>query len=232
MVNWEPTDGGADCTKWANSNIIRGDYDSYITQWAIDAKSFGGTVILRFAHELNGSWFVWGNGRCTNTPTTLKAMWKHVWQIFHNVGATNVKFLWSIGGGTRNTKNIYPGDAYVDYVGSSPFNWGPPTAKWKTMLSVFTAGVTALSRMSKRPIIAAETGTANVPNCAKCNNAAYIQTGYAAVYKKFPRVVAIVYFDIDMRFANQPDWRLDTSSAALSAYQGVVADKRFQGKIP
>ena len=41
-----------------------------------------------------------------------------------------------------------------------------------------------------------------------------------------------MWFDIDMRFNNQPDWRLSSPPAALTAYKAIAADPRFAGKIP
>ncbi|HEY5520205.1 MAG TPA: glycosyl hydrolase, partial [Candidatus Limnocylindrales bacterium] len=234
MVNWEPTDGGADCTKWANSNIIRGDYDAYIRQWAAAAKAYGGRVIVRFAQEMNGYWFIWGYGRCTNTPAKFRAAWIHVWNIFRGpsgVGATNVKFLWSIYG-TYKLRAHYPGNSYVDYVGFTGYNWGPPTRAWASMVSNFNPSMTALANLTTKPVIAAEMGAAYLPNCATCNKPAWITTGYPAVRAKWPRLKAIVYFDIDMTFVNQPNWRLDSPPGALTAYRAIVAQRAFQGSIP
>ncbi|HEY5520798.1 MAG TPA: hypothetical protein VIK08_09075, partial [Candidatus Limnocylindrales bacterium] len=62
MVNWQPIDPShpTDCGNWSLDNIINGDHDAYIRQWAAAAKAYGGRVIVRFAHEMNGYWFIWG----------------------------------------------------------------------------------------------------------------------------------------------------------------------------
>lgn len=234
MVNWQPVaPGSEDCTRWSLDNIIRGDYDAYVRQWATAAKQFGGRVIVRFAHEMNGYWFTWGYSRCGNTPAKYKEAWRHVWNIFRGpsgVGATNVKFLWSIYGAYK-LKAHFPGNAYVDYVGFTAFNWGPPTHEWGTMVSNFGRSMRALLYLTRKPIIAAEMGAAYLPDCSICNKTAYISNGYPAVYKKWPRLKAIVYFDLDMTFVGQPNWRLDSPESALAAYRQVVADTRFQGRI-
>jgi beta-mannanase len=237
MVNWEPVDPAnpTDCPNWSLDNIINGDHDSYIQAWATAAKAYGGRVILRFAHEMNGNWFIWGASRCTNTPAEFVAAWRHVWDIFSGVGATNVKFLWSIYS-AWNVRAFYPGEGYVDYVGLTAFNWGPSGSNnnqpWRSMVANFKPSMTALSRLTTKPVIAAEMGAAYVPECSACDKAAYITNGYPAVYAKWPRLKALVYFDLDMRFVNQPDWRLSSPAAALTAYKAIVAQKRFQGTIP
>lgn len=235
MVNWQPTaPGSGDCTLWSLDNILEGDYDAYIRQWALAAKAYGATVLLRFAHEMNGYWFVWGYSRCDNTPAKFRAAWKHVWNIFRGpggVGATNVKFMWAIVGVKRLSAH-YPGNKYVDYLGLSAFNWGPPRRSWRTMVRVLVPGMRALQGLSTKPIIVAELGSAHKPRCAACDKAAWIRNGYPAAYKKWPRIKAIVYFDIDMRFVGQPDWRLNQPAGALQAYRAIVNDTRFQGQLP
>ncbi|MEX2548352.1 MAG: glycosyl hydrolase [Chloroflexota bacterium] len=242
MVNWQPIGPGDECSLWSLDPIINGVHDAYIRQWAQDAKAYGGRVIVRFAHEMNGYWFPWGASRCTNTPAKFKQAWIRIWNIFRGVGgegATNVKFLWSPYG-TSQLKAHYPGKKYVDYAGFTAFNWGPnglsgaPSAPWRTMKANYKTTVRAISRVARRkPLIAAETGAAYLPNCASCDKVAWIRTGYPAVYAKWPRIVAIVYFDIDLTvIANQPNWRLDSPAGALAAYRNVANDARFQGRIP
>jgi hypothetical protein len=92
-------------------------------------------------------------------------------------------------------------------------------------------------RLSTKPIIAAEVGTAYLPSCAACDQAEWIATGYPKVYTKWPRLAGIVYFDIDMKTLapkekGQKDWRLSNSPAAVDAYRALLQDVRFQGVIP
>src|SRR4051794_12728419 len=141
QVYWEPLDPSNqfDCAHWALANIIHGDHDDYIRQWAQDAKAANTTIILRFAHEMNGYWYPWGTGNgggvCHNTTAQFRAAWIHVWKIFRGtggVGATKVKFEYSI----INTKQVvadYPGNKYVDYLGFTALDWSTKK-KWKTLV--------------------------------------------------------------------------------------------------
>ena len=76
-----------------------------------------------------------------NTADTFVAAWRHVHGIFQDEGgADNVRFLWSVGkqkcrGGCNPYRAFYPGDAFVDYMGFSSFNWGataPSGCRWST----------------------------------------------------------------------------------------------------
>jgi len=180
---------------------------------------------------MNGYWFIWGVGRCTNTNAKFKEACRHVWQIFHDVGATNVKFMWSIIG-SRHLKSLYPGNAYVDYMGLSAFAWGPPKRTWAPMVTVMKPGMRALYRIAKKPIIVSEIGAAYLPKCSSCDKVAWIRTGYPAAYTKWKRLKAIVYFDLDMTFVQQPNWLLTSPGGALDAYKSIVNDPRFQGRLP
>jgi hypothetical protein len=126
----------------------------------------GGQVIIRFCHEMNGSWSGYSPG-CTvavngpfggqpsgTTCAQFVAMWRHVVEVFAAQGATNVRWLWcpnvmgsaaatpsqsgwSSGSGT--TALLYPGDAYVDYVGLDGYNYTNNSPNWQTFAKVFQA---------------------------------------------------------------------------------------------
>ena len=114
------------------TNITRGDYDAYLTQWALDAKAWVHPFFLRFDHEMNiGGQFSWNfSDTWTNpaTGTTYKNtsddyinMWRHVVNIFKSVGANNVTWVWCpniyyrSGSKALPFMQAYPGDAYVDW---------------------------------------------------------------------------------------------------------------------
>jgi beta-mannanase len=240
QIYWEPIDPANpyDCAHWSLANIINGDHDAYIRQWAKDAKASNTTIILRFAHEMNGYWYPWGTGNgggiCHNTTAQFRAAWIHVWKIFRGTGgegATNVKFEYSI----INTKQVaadYPGGKYVDYLGFTALDWAKKR-KWDTLQRRMGPAIKALQALSTtKPIIASEIAAGYNPNCSICDKVDFFTTGYPAVYNKWPQLVAIVYFDYDMRSVDQDDWRLNSPPEALDAYKAIVADTRFQGTLP
>jgi hypothetical protein len=136
--------------------------------------------------------------------------------------------LWSIWGGCRpgqcpaSPASLYPGNGYVQYVGFSVFDWDGVLA----MKRILTAPVGALQALSPRPIVVTETGTKQ-----GSHKPGWITTGYPKVYTAFPRIRAIVYFDVDSSVVGQPDWRLTSPPEALAAYAALVAQPRFQGRI-
>jgi hypothetical protein len=234
MIWWEPVDPEALSSPLyaRHSNITAGKHDDYIRSFARDAKAFGSPVILRFAHEANGGYFPWGVKGFDNTASSFVEAWRHVHRIFDDVGAGNVRFLWSIAkkscpGNCDPYSPFYPGDAFVDYMGFSSFNWGGDR-KWVSMLKGFRRVTNKLAAISAKPIIAVEVAS----SASGGDKAAWIRTGYRAVHAELPRIAAIVYLDVDLRDDGHPDWRLSSPAAALRAYADIAARPEFRGRLP
>lgn len=235
MVIWQPVDGtNLNSQAFTYRKIIRGNHDTYIRTWAQAAKDYGKPVLLRFAHEMNGTWFPWSTQRFDNTPTRFKLAWQHVWNIFRGpdgVGATNVKFLWSPNqpcGNCDTMASVWPGKKYVDYVGFSSFNWSTPQ-KWKSMVKTFNLSMTTIATITAKPVIVTETASSPTGG----DKTAWIANGFPAVYAKWPQLRGVIYFNVDTTNVGQRDWRLTTpDDGPLQAYAAILTDTRFQGSVP
>jgi hypothetical protein len=221
--------------------IIQGHHDAYIRSWARDAKAHGGPIVLRFAHEMNGKWYPWGLARFDNTPWRFKQAWRHVWRIFRDVGATNVRFLWNampekcIGCSPHyRYETFYPGNRYVDYIGVNVYNYGP--VSWRSMTSILEKPLHRLRGMTSTkarprglPVILGEVAT----SFQRGNKARWLKRGYTQTYRRWPQVKGIVYFDVDMRHNGHADWRLirPKDGSAVRAYRQLVAKPIFRGRI-
>ena len=235
MIWWEPVDprnkGAA--TYARHRNIIRGDHDAYIREYARRAKSFGGTVLLRFAHEGNSNYFPWSVNFFDNTSRTFIAAWRHVHDIFRRQGAHNVKFVWSVAkkrcpGGCNPYRAVYPGDAYVDIVGLSNHNWGAMKGRWVPMYRGVLRASRLLRSITKKPMMIAEMGT----NDQGGDKAAWIRRGYRKVTDRLPYIKAIVYLDADLRRVGHPDWSIGGKRRVMSAFADVAAMRRFRVRAP
>ncbi|CAN5565815.1 hypothetical protein BH23CHL8_BH23CHL8_29400 [soil metagenome] len=235
MIWWEPVDPSdlSDPTYPRHRNISRGDHDAYIRRFARDAKAFGHTVLLRFAHEANGSFFPWSVERFDNSPRQFIRAWRHVHRLFAEVGADNVRMVWSVAkqtcaGGCNPYRSVYPGDPFVDVVGMSSHNWGAMKDRWVPMLDGVERIAGHLAEITDKPLMIAELGS----NGEGGDKAAWIREGYRAAYERLPGVSAIVYLDVDLREMGHPDWRLDSSADAVAAYAEIAALEAFAGRAP
>lgn len=227
MINWEPVDPADETSpRFRYRRMNAGVYDAYIRAFARDAAAWGGPVYLRFAHEMNGTWFPWGIGRFDNTPARFRAAWRRIHGIFRAEGATNVRFLWSpyrVCPWCTRYAPLYPGDRYVDATSFSAFNWNNTWLPWLSMADLYGSSVRALLEVAPRKrIIVAETGSSN----ERSGKAAWIAEGYPAVRERYPRILAIVWFDV--RMPTHPDWRLTEPPEAMAAYAAIAAQPEFQ----
>ena len=185
FIVWEPFDGSApgETARTGDSrldDILRGDYDPYITAWAQAAAATGVDLEISFGHEMNGDWFTWGylNGHNANTAQMHIDAFRYVHGIFAAEGATNVDWVWTINASWTDDFSVaYPGSAYVDRMGMNGFNWaedpnggGPDYAKWRQFENIFgwwdpfnPSGVNnyeALLALDDKPIIIGEMAVA------------------------------------------------------------------------
>ncbi|HEU5063722.1 MAG TPA: glycosyl hydrolase [Solirubrobacterales bacterium] len=221
MITWMPY-------QQKLSSIAAGDYDAYLRESAKIAKSWGGTLQIRFAHEQNGDWFPWGADGATSSE--FVEAWRHIVSIFRADGATNVKWVWSpnIQEGTKyEIAPTFPGDEWIDYVGLDGYNWGD---KWSatgfTQLDgVFAASYGIVTQLSAKPVMITETSSSESGG----DKAQWIKTGFMSLLPKlFPRVEAVVWFNR----IQEDDWRINSSQASLDAYRAVVNCSIYGGTGP
>ena len=222
--------------------INAGRADARIAAVARGLKSVGAVVLLEPAWEMNGDWsFAWQgveNGGSAG-PAKYVAAWRRIVDIFRREGAANVRWVWNPNVGNALTHaatgsshwnwyaNYYPGSSYVDYVGAHGFNaprvWG---GSWQTFAQM-TDGDAAdrmLSDLTRRyptkPILIGEFATDEGASGAK---ARWIREAYAAL-RAHPNVHGAVWFHMD----KEADWRIDSSSAALTAFREAMAQPGVQ----
>jgi len=237
MIFWEPYKDVDHCDFADFDKIADGDYDaSYVRPWAQAAAAYGGKVLLRFAHEINGAFFPWGikNKLCDNTIAEYKRAWKHLFSVFKSEGATNVKFLWTVSRKGCKTRGCnpyeayYPGNAYVHYVGFSAFNWGRHSGhRWEPLSKIINDVMPYFKKFTKKPVIIAELASNKVGG----NKPRWLRDGYNMVYQRWPQIKAIVYLNVDLSSIGHPDWSLATPSGAYPAYQSLASKAKFKGRL-
>src|SRR5262249_40640248 len=98
IMSWEPWAGinsGYSQPRFALRHIIRGRFEPYTPRVAEAVRDQRVPVALRFAHEMNGTWYPWSESQSGNRPGQYVVAWRHVHDIFRQVGATNVIWIWS-----------------------------------------------------------------------------------------------------------------------------------------
>lgn len=84
IVTWAPRNPlrGGNQRTYSLQKIISGRYDTYIRSWAQGATVWNKPLYLRFAHEMNATFYPWGVGVNGNTSADYVAAWRHIHDIF------------------------------------------------------------------------------------------------------------------------------------------------------
>jgi beta-mannanase len=206
------------------SAIASGNRDHYLKTWADAAKAAGGTIFIRFAHELNGWWYPWGYGVNGNTAAEYVAAWRHTVHVFRLQGATNVKWVWCIatGGNQPAIKSLYPGDHYVNWLAMDGYN-RDTNGKWRRFGDIFTPDYKLLSALSSHSIMIAEMACVEDPKDG-LHKAGWIRHTFLTKIPTFPRIRAVLYFDTTK---NGHDYPWDSSAPALSEIRAVFASTLY-----
>src|SRR5262249_61576729 len=118
----------------------------------------------------------------------------------------------------NDTAHYYPGDGYVDWVGVSGYFNNRETPE-----NLFGRIVRGYG--DRKPIIIAETGALEKGGTVKAD---WIDQ-LAGWITGHPAVGALVWFDTNNDKGTGKDWRIDSTPAALAAYQRMANDPRFGG---
>lgn len=232
LVDWASFDYAApellNQPDFSLSTIINGQHDEYIRQWATQAKEWGKPFFLRFNWEMNGWWFPWSEHVNGNQAGEYVLAWRHVHDLFAEVGAENVTWVWCpnvIGPNTIALDSLYPGDKYVDWLCMDGYNSGTSQTnqvQWQSFGDLFGETYTALQQLSpNKPIMIAETASSEQGG----SKAAWIRNAFAySLPELFPNVRAVVWFNWNL---DGMDWVIESSSESRDAFAQSIASHYY-----
>ena len=220
---------GTEQSKYKLSNIINGKFDGYIRKFALAAKAWGHPFFLRFDWEMNliGT-FPWVETVNGNSRGQFVKMWRHVHNIFTQVGANNATWVWcpnaEYTGSSKPLSQLYPGNAYVDWTCIDGYNWGVRKNVWQTFTQVI--GPTYKNILANvapsKPVMIGETGSSEYGG----SKAAWIKDTLAVeVPHVFRRVKAFIWFNVH----DKADWQIETSRKAEAAFHAAIGSRHYAG---
>jgi hypothetical protein len=265
MITWAPLNGRTlnGCSKnygWNNvippADILNGDCDTYITNFANQINARPERYIIRFAHEMNiedSKWWPRHFGPSEDASLYVD-MYRYVHQKFVDAGVDNVEWMWSPNYASNPPDawnaipNYYPGDAYVDWIGLSGYNWyidGAPDP-WRTFDHLYDDVLDDLTCRYAKPQIIAEIGS--IEGSGALTKAGWIADAYQNV-RNYPFVRSVVWFndyavenpaDADFRVTTGAEWLYPdnvnplpaSTSAWTNAYAAAIADPIFTTSFP
>ncbi|MGH6656582.1 MAG: glycoside hydrolase family 26 protein [Actinocrinis sp.] len=199
------------------AQIASGASDDYINRFAASVRTLNLPMAISFGHEMNGDWYPWGTKQAT--AAQFVAAWRHVHDLFAKAGATNVIWIWNPNDihpvPSVKLKPLYPGDAYVDWVGV--------TAYWSSSGGPHTFGTLLLPTLlqvrgfTQKPFIIAETSTE-----PGTNQVTSVTALFDAV-RTHDDILGFVWYD----YNRQGDWRLENRPTVKSAFKSGAASAHF-----
>ncbi|MGL4620025.1 glycoside hydrolase family 26 protein [Chroococcidiopsis sp.] len=200
-----------------------GEYDAYFHNWADRMKVFlsgpdgiyntndDRRAYIRFAHEMNGNWYPWSPvpGEGGNPASDYILMWQRVKSLFFNKGMewTHLQWVWCVNYNDYlgyNAEALYPGDAYVDWISISGYNWGASQtwSPWITPEQTFSGMLGRLKALSTRPISITEVAStpATPSGISTDAKAQWISNFYKYILANDIKMV--VWFN----FSKETDW--------------------------
>jgi hypothetical protein len=128
MVSWGPESGNPNFPFNNLKSIIDGSQDAYLIKWGQDSAKWGHPYFVRLMWEFTGSWtydkpsktgiYPWGEN---NSPQLFVQAWQHVVDTVRASGGTQISWVWctgDVGDSVSALRSVYPGDSYVDWVGT------------------------------------------------------------------------------------------------------------------
>ncbi len=228
MITWQPWNGKDMTNPVMIPEIVAGQHDNYIRQWARAVKDFGQPVLFRFANEMNGDWDGWSVYFFGFDHSLYIKAWRHAWQIFQNEGATNAMWVWnphdrSYPDFAWNDPHLYyPGDQYVDWVGLTGYNTGPRAGdRWQSFNQIYR-GVYDEYRLlyPGKPMLITEFASDEFGG----DKAGWIRDAFHQL-KNYPAIKLAVWYDYPWWKWNYP---LKSSPAAERAFFEGLKDPYYR----
>jgi Glycosyl hydrolase family 26 len=210
---------------YRNRDIAAGAQDAYLTLFAKSLASFRGRVDLRYAHEMNGTWYPW-----SHDPVQYRLAWRHIVRLFRAAGARNVRFVWSPNPSLylpfrrwqRSVRVYWPGRRYVDAVGSTMINFGGEKAY---AVGRFVPRLRALRRLYHKPVMLTEVNT------VYRGRTRWLR-GLRRMLRRTPWIRSIAWFQhmsrgqVQIEGAGRLDWDVQRDPASAAVLRGIVRDGR------
>jgi len=211
------------------SDVIAGTYDSYIREFAEDARDWGHPFFLRYDWEMNGNWFPWSEGVNGNQSGEFVTAWRHIHDIFAAVGADNVTWVWCPNVDPDNLfldlASQYPGDEYVDWTGLDGYNWGlNPTKpdRWRNFNELYSATYERIvdTIAPDKPMLIGEMGSTERGG----SKAQWIEEALSAIPAYYSRIRGMLWFDT---YDDGMDWPIETSASSAGAFATAIQSPAY-----
>ena len=231
LYNWKPSMS----LTWRQ--IAQGGADANIAKVAANLKKYPHQLYLAPFHEPEDN--VKTATSSGMTPQDYADMYRHVVTELRRLGVTNAVFVWNMmgyEGWASYFDDLYPGDAYVDWIAYDPYahknvhddlgeliNWPRPNLGWPGFYDWASA------KAPSKPMMLAEWGV-DVPTTS--NPAAVLNVDAAQILAEYPKLKALVFWNDEATFDTRLDYTSSKGVALGEAYRKLAAQPIFNTITP
>ncbi len=229
--------------------IIEGVFDKELKKWAQNAKADGKMILVDFAVEPNGDWFVWsgkyhgggvsdkyGNTKYPDGPEKWRDAYRHIIDLFKEEKVNNITWFFHADINSvpdewwNKPKYYYPGDQYIDWIGVSIY--GPQNDRedyWDTFSEILKERSKYILEISKtKPFALLEFGVSDSnPNGDK---SLWLEDAFKTIVEKqYIPFSAISYWheNWEEEDGEKALIRVDSSEKSLKTFQNIIKNKIF-----
>jgi hypothetical protein len=173
---------------------------------------------MRFAHEMNGTWYPWSEQENGNSTGQYATAWQHVYNTFTAI-CTNAKWVWcpitDFSGSTPLT-GLYPGDAYVDWVGLDVYNQGTDGSGggWQPFTNIVTTAYNTITGLTSKPMLIGEMSSSEMGGTKND----WITNALTNEIYNFPAIQQWIWFN----YTSTPNWWIESSVNTTTAFRLAV----------
>jgi hypothetical protein len=221
-VDWDTYYGGGgkarNRIRW--HDIASGYLNPTVDAEAAQLAAYGRPVMVSLMHDME----LMNRNGGFGTPQDFVAAYRAVVERMRAHGATNVVWVWEMGGEqASNAVAYYPGSDVVDWIAWDPFNGGNcpayPTG-WSSFAQSTASNYSYFASTAPydaKPLMLGEFGTVE-----QSGNPAGKESWFDAVAAQAsaePNLKALVYFDA----LSGCNWAVDSSAASLQGFASMTA---------
>ncbi len=212
--------------------IVNGQHDLQIKEWAEGFKKIGEPIFVRPLNEMNGDWDPWCAWFFGKDTDLYIQAWRHIVDVFREVGADNVLFVWNPHDRSypdfqwNNAHLYYPGADYVDWIGLTGYNNGTshPGDVWREFDEIYKPlYADYLRHYPDKPFMITEFSCNEVGG----DKAKWIEKAMASLVSNYPNLKIATWFD---NRDNAWLYQLDSSPEAFAAFQKGLRNHEYLKK--
>jgi len=202
-----------------------------VVAWAQGIKGYGERVFFTFNHEPEAK-----RSDPMGTSDEFVAAWRRIVDIFRQQGVTNARYVWVMtdwayhATGEQAAAKWFPGDAYVDRLGSDPYNWFDCRGRsesWRSLSSMLDAFRRFGMLHPDKGLILAEWGSVEDDSNPGRKEAWIAEATTLFQQPGWEQFRGLLYFN--SKDGSYPDckWWFESSGHALDGFRQLAADPYF-----